>query len=79
MECRYLAIIMHYVNCYVISAHFILFACMFINHNDCIYSYRLRLAALHLNENSNRKHAKTKAGEYRYQVVFSKYKNVDTL
>jgi len=35
---------------------------------------RLQLAALHFNENSSRKHAVTKQGEERYDILFPKYK-----
>ena len=35
---------------------------------------RLQLAALHFNENTNRKQAVTKQGTRRYDVVFPKYK-----
>ena len=36
--------------------------------------YRLELAALHFNENSNREQAVTKEGDEQYDVVFPKYK-----
>lgn len=36
--------------------------------------FRLRLAALHFNKNSNKKQAKTRAGTDRYAISFSKYK-----
>ena len=38
------------------------------------FAHRLQLAALHFNENSNRKQAITKSGKERYDVVFPKYK-----
>ena len=36
--------------------------------------YRLQLAVLHFNENSNRAQATTKQGEGRYDIIFPKYK-----
>lgn len=36
--------------------------------------FRVQLAALHFNENSNRAQATTQQGEERYDVVFPKYK-----
>ena len=52
-------------------------------HNTCIYKlhsiydnllYRLLLAALHYNENSNRRHAITADGDKRYKIVYPKFK-----
>ena len=48
-------------------------ASFLLPHNK-IYTIRLQLAALHFNENANRKQAVTKRGEERYDVVFPKYK-----
>ena len=46
--------------------------------HSCIWTtcnlHRLKLAALHFNENSNREQAVTKKGEERYDIVFPKYK-----
>ena len=39
-----------------------------------IFFHRLQLAALHFNENSNRKQAFTSSGEERYDIIFPKYK-----
>ena len=39
----------------------------------CLH-FRLKLAALHFNENSNREQALTIKGEERYDIVFPKYK-----
>ena len=39
-----------------------------------MYLYRLQLAALHFNENTNRTQAVTKQGTRRYDVVFPKCK-----
>jgi len=44
---------------------------MFCKH---ILLYRLQLAALHFNENTNRIQAVTKQGTRRYDLVFPKYK-----
>ena len=41
-----------------------------------MHHYRLELAALHFNENTNREHAVTKKGEECYEIVFPKYKKV---
>ena len=41
---------------------------------NTLSSCRLELAALHFNENSNRKQALTKEGEEQYDIVFPKYK-----
>ena len=43
---------------------------MYVTHN----LHRLKLAALHFNENSNREQAVTTKGEERYDIVFPKYK-----
>ena len=42
--------------------------------NKYIYVYRLRLAALHYNENCNKDEAVTKAGTKRYSISFPKQK-----
>ena len=39
-----------------------------------LFGHRIRLAALHFNENSSRDQAQTKAGERRFDLVFPKYK-----
>ena len=52
----------------VIHMHLVLFVYMY--HFTC----RLQLAALHFNENANRKQAVTKGGEERYDIIFPKYK-----
>ena len=39
-----------------------------------ILGHRIRLAALHFNENSSRDQAQTKAGERRFDLIFPKYK-----
>lgn len=39
-----------------------------------IHIFRVQLAMLHFNENSDRAQATTKQGEDRYDVVFPKYK-----
>ena len=44
---------------------------MFCKH---ILLYRLQLAALHFNENTNRIQVVTKQGTRRYDLVFPKYK-----
>ena len=41
------------------------------------YTCRLQLAALHFNENTNRKQAVTKQGTKQYNVAFPKYKKGD--
>ena len=46
----------------------------FVNTMSCMHHYRLELAALHFNENTNREQAVTKKGEDCYEIVFSKYK-----
>ena len=47
----------------------------YITYYKCaLIYYRLQLAALHYNENANKKQAKTKDGEDRYSVCFPKYK-----
>ena len=44
------------------------------NSFNCVNTCRLQLAALHFNENTNRKQALTKQGTRRYDLVFPKYK-----
>ncbi len=39
-----------------------------------LYDYRTLIAAMHFNENSNRKQAITKKGDYRFSIVFPKFK-----
>lgn len=48
----------------------------FVTTQLCLFTdyFRLRLAALHFNENSNKKQAKTRAGTDRYAISFPKYK-----
>lgn len=48
------------------------YACIYVYKH--INIYRLQLAALHFNENANRRQAVTKQGARRYDVVFPKYK-----
>ena len=43
-------------------------------HLILLYIIRLQLAALHFNENANRKPAVTKMGEEMYDIIFPKYK-----
>ena len=49
--------------------------CVFILVNlYAMYVYRTLIAAMHFNENSNRKQAVTRKGEHRFSIVFPKYK-----
>ena len=47
-------------------------------HNTLLH-YRIQLAVLHFNENSNRAQATTKQGEARYDITFPKYEKGATL
>ena len=42
--------------------------------SNMLHNYRLQLAALHFNENSQREQAVTQQGEEQYAIVFPKYK-----
>lgn len=44
------------------------------NFSVCVFLYRIRLAALHFNENSSREQATTVAGKLQYSIVFPKHK-----
>lgn len=54
-----------------------MYATLNILHNIIIlndFTFRLLLAALHFNENSNRAQAQTLRGEKRFKICFPKYK-----
>ena len=41
----------------------------------CVYFFRLALAGMHFNENSNRKQAVTQGGKERWEISYPKYKS----